>query len=81
MSCCYLYEYPYPEFCKHSEVHNVENDPCQWCGGSQTTEMKGCKADAEYGIWNGPTPYDITESCVEHVGYLLSDGECRVWKL
>ena len=36
----------------------------------------GCEKDAEYVIWDGKEPaYDHeTESCIDHIGQLLSDS-------
>jgi hypothetical protein len=47
-----------------------------------TTKIKccfmGCSNDAEYEIRDGNTVDDYTYSCIEHVGYLLTDKQATV---
>lgn len=33
-----------------------------------------CGNDAEWQIWSGPHPDDLTESCTRHVGEMLTDA-------
>lgn len=41
-----------------------------------------CDEDAQWQIFDGPTPDDYTESCTAHVGELLSDAaEHRVYPI
>lgn len=42
----------------------------------------GCSADAEWRIVHGDGPDDYTESCTEHVGFMLTDApEHRIYPL